>query len=195
MLRSIPLLLALSACNQTPADDPLAGNAAAVDPFAGAPNVVFDYYPVTGRDVRSIRASIAERRPTDDRGKRFAAVTNWHISWHWDGDGQGGCRLATTRTDFSASVRMPRLEPDQVPAAVVADWRRYDAALARHEAGHVRIAYQHLGDVEAAIRNATCATADSAGHAALDRIRQANRDYDSETRHGELQGAVFPSAD
>ncbi|WP_174293281.1 DUF922 domain-containing protein, partial [Sphingomonas bacterium] len=78
------------------------------------------------------------------------------------------------------------------PAEVQAAWRRYAAALDEHEAGHVRYAWQHRGDVLAAIRGATCATAEAAGQAALADIVAHDLAYDRETQHGLTQGAVFP---
>ena len=82
-------------------------------------------------------------------------------------------------------------QPDPTPADRTA-WDRYLAALMVHEAGHVAYTYDRRSDVLAAIRSATCATADRAARAALAAIDAYHIAYDRETGHGATQGASFP---
>ena len=162
------------------------------DGFGDIPNVSVEYYDVSGADVGAIRASMNARRPTDPRdGQPHDAVTSWHISFRYRND-PGGCH-ASQDPEFSAVVTLPRLANEGgVSSETLARWRRFTAALEAHEAGHARWAYEHLGDVKAALSAPSCAGAGAAGEAAIRRIALDDGAYDQQTRHGATQGAVFP---
>jgi predicted secreted Zn-dependent protease len=167
--------------------------AAVADPFAAYPNVKVIHYDVTGTDAASIQASIeahGPRHPNED--KRYAAITDVRINWHWTAKGKS-CDLKRARINFSSIVKMPRLTTfAMLPPALQAEWTAYVAALAAHEAGHVKLAVEHLPRIRAAVRNATCATANRAGRAALKQLKDRDIAYDIATRHGEATGSNFP---
>ena len=171
-----------------------AGPAPSTGPLAGIPNLDVEYYDVSGRSVAEIRASINRVRPRDPNdGQAVDAVNRWYISWRWPGDGRGGCDLRRVELRFTATLRMPRLvNLAQTPRAVVARWNTYMAALERHEAGHIRHAWQNMGQVLRAIRDSTCARASEAGRAAVRILARWDVDYDRRTRHGFTEGAHFP---
>jgi predicted secreted Zn-dependent protease len=149
--------------------------------FAGIPDVTIDYYPVDGGDAHD--------------GRRVDALSSWDLRWSWPRTRHGGCDLAATTIRYKATVRMPQLAATaRLTAAERADWDRYVAALARHEAGHVRYTYRHRGDILATIRRATCRTADAAARAALARLDAYQIAYDRETEHGTKDGASFPAS-
>ncbi len=162
------------------------------DGFGDLPNVSVEYYDVSGADVAAIRASMNARRPTDPRdGQPHDATTSWHISFRYRDD-PGGCH-ASQDPEFSAVVTLPRLADEgRVSSEALGRWRRFIAALRTHEAGHVRWAYEHVGEVKAALTAPSCAGAGAAGEAAIRRIGQHDALYDQQTRHGATQGAVFP---
>jgi predicted secreted Zn-dependent protease len=164
--------------------------------FAGIPDVTIDYYPVDGGDAMAVRRAIDGARPTDAHdGRRVDALSSWDLRWSWPRTRHGGCDLAATTIRYKATVRMPQLAATaRLTAAERADWDRYVAALARHEAGHVRYTYRHRGDILAAIRGATCRTADAAARAALARLDAYQIAYDRETAHGTKDGAGFPAS-
>ena len=177
----------------------LAGPAAAVPPPAGSPlaaipNLDVQYYDVSGRSVAEIRAAINRVRPRDPNdGVAVDALNRWYISWRWPSDGRGGCALGRAQLRFSAILRMPRLVVTaRTPRAVVARWNAYVEALVRHEAGHLRHAWENMGAVFAAIRSSSCAGANLAGQAAVRLLARWDVDYDRQTRHGLSQGAHFP---
>jgi len=88
---------------------------------------------------------------------------------------------------------MPRLVVrPTTPEAVRVRWQRYVNVLARHEANHVRRAFENRGSVLAALRASSCADATRDGQAAIRRLGQHDRDYDRTTRHGFTEGAHFP---
>lgn len=163
-----------------------AAQASMADPFADIPHVRVVSYPVHGRDLAAIQASLArvELRDAHD-GERVEAVTHWRFVWQWPRTRGGGCRLRAARVRFAATVRLPRLVGlATLPPDLQALWRRYLAGLEAHEAMHARYAHDHRGEVLAAILGATCATADAAAHRVLRRLAAHDIAFDRETRHG-----------
>ena len=183
----LPLLPLLTA-----AGDPQAAPTA----FADLPNLTIDYYEVPGGSARAIRRALDAEGMTDAHdGKAIDARARWKIEWTWTGmsDGAGGCRVGTASVRYSAEVRMPRLvDTEKTPPPVLNRWNTYIDALERHEAGHLRYALEHIGDVQAALRNSPCPNADAAAGKVVAAIRQHDADYDLETRHGARDGATFP---
>lgn len=167
----------------------------AADPaaaFAGVPNVVIVQYPVEGREPAAIRASLDARRPTvPDTGVRVDALTRWDIGWGWRGNRSDLCGLSNAVVGFSATVQLPHLTTVVAPD-VRAKWHAYLAALVAHEARHARAAYAARREVLAALRGATCATANAAGAAVLATIRARDAAVDRVTDHGRTEGATFP---
>jgi predicted secreted Zn-dependent protease len=166
----------------------------ATGPLAGIPNLDVQYYDVSGTSVAEIRAAINRVRPRDPNdGIAVDALNRWYISWRWPGDGNGGCALGRTELRFNATLRMPRLvNLQRTPRAVLERWNAYVVALIRHEAGHLRHAFDNMGSVLRAIRASSCAAANDAGRAAVRLLARWDVDYDRETRHGFTQGAHFP---
>lgn len=165
------------------------------DAFAGIPDVTIVYYPVDGTDAASVRRSIDANRPTDAHdGLRVDALSAWDTRWTWPRGPGAKCDLRAAAIRYTATVRMPQLAPTvRLTVTERADWDRYIAALARHEAVHVRYGHDHRDDILAAIRGATCSSADSAARAALARLDAYHIAYDRETGHGASQGASFPA--
>lgn len=160
--------------------------------FAGVPDVAIAWYDVEGTTPAAVRASLDARRPVDPNdGARVDALTRWSISWQWLGSAQDPCGLSNATVGFAASVQLPRLAGAVAPDLRAA-WDRYVAALAAHEARHVRAAYDARMRVLAALRGATCATANAAGEAVLATIHEEARVLDRETEHGQREGARFP---
>ncbi len=152
------------------------------------------YYDVSGDDARAVRVSMNAVRPKDMHdGKPVDALTRWYVAWHWPLGPDGDCDLARVTVSFRATVLLPRLVgPGTQDAALAPAWHRYMTALMTHEAGHVRHAYEHTGDVAAALRQSRCATANKAGADMIRALAQYDIDYDAATHHGATQGARFP---
>lgn len=193
-LRRLTLFLLALAAGLCLAGSATAEPPPATGPLAGIPNLDVQYYDVSGRSVAEIRAAINRVRPRDPNdGLAVDALNHWYMSWRVPGDGRGGCVLARTEIRFTATLRIPRLvDLARTPRAVVVRWQTYMAALERHEAGHLRHAYENIGSVLRAIRAGNCATANEAGRAAIRVLARWDVDYDRATRHGLTQGAHFP---
>jgi predicted secreted Zn-dependent protease len=153
------------------------------------PNVQISYYDIYAVESAAIRTELNKKRPFNDGD----AHTNWHYSWRWDGGPNGECGTKSARVTFSGLVTLPRLaNASKVSSATAADWSRYMSALIRHEAGHLSQAYNAQHSLIEAIRNADCATANSAGEEAVKAMRRQDIEFDRRTNHGMRNGAVFP---
>jgi predicted secreted Zn-dependent protease len=175
--------------------------AAVIDPSGAAPTVVvgavadatMQYYDVTGTTAGELRGSINTQGPLDSGGRRNDALTMWNIDWTWPLNPDSSCILSGATINTTIAVTFPRwLPPAGASAALVQQWNTYEEALVTHESGHVTFVLATAPDVLAAIKGATCATAEAAAQAAVGRIRQHDIDYDTETNHGATQGARFP---
>jgi predicted secreted Zn-dependent protease len=165
--------------------------AQAADPFAGIPNISFRYYEVRGTTSEQINASIRERGPESDDGGG-AGSTDYRIGYNW-GERRNGsrCQVIDPAADFAAIVHLPRLtDVEKLSEPVRAGWRKLIAVLRTHEAGHARIAYDHVDEVRAAVAAAPCGKEQAWGKAVLDRIYRLQVDYDRRTSHGLAQGNI-----
>ena len=175
--------------------------APATEPPGAAPTVVIgvvanatmQYYDLTGTSVAQLRASMDAQGPVDSSGRRNDAFTTWNIDWTWPLTGEGVCILSGATITDTITVTFPRwLPPAGAPASLITRWNTYESALVTHESGHVSFVVTTSADVLAAIKGATCDTAEAAAQAVVTRIRQHDVDYDAETDHGATQGARFP---
>ncbi len=147
-----------------------------------------------------IRERLDEIGPKSEvMGRRFDGLTTWGLHWSFTFDSNDtSCRLRNATIEMEAVITLPELA---VGAALPADelslWNDYLLALRAHEDGHVnnyRAGAQELSNEILALgempdcdqlRKALAAL----GEAKLQRISQADRDYDLKTGHG----AIFPA--
>jgi predicted secreted Zn-dependent protease len=156
------------------------------------PNVTISYYDITATDVAGIRSEMTAKGPVI-RGKHFDGQTRWNYRWYWPGARDGRCNVAHARAVFEAYVRLPRLtHAGSLSPDVLHVWQAYSSALSRHEAQHVRDAYDGRSLVGNAVRASTCATANMAGQSAIEELERQADEYDRLTNHGAEDGAVFP---
>ena len=135
-----------------------------------------------------------EFRPTNPHdGRRYDSYTDWHISWNWPGYGSNECDLTKAQVDYEVWVVAPRWMPEANATPDLIDlWVRYSQNLSLHEQQHVDNIVDNYLQAKDAIQNATCATAEEAAQAILEKFRQFDVEYDRTTNHGETQGARFP---
>lgn len=164
---------------------------------AASPEITFStasvtYYEITGQSAEDLRAQMDLYGPTAD-GYKGDAAANWYITWDWPGYGTTHCDLSQATTTLEVIVTLPQWEiPADASPELKEHWQTYLNHLYQHEQGHVDLYYQYYPQVKEAIRDATCSQADAAAQAVLETIRAADRAYDSQTGHGQTQGAVFP---
>jgi predicted secreted Zn-dependent protease len=154
-------------------------------------------YPVVGCSPAELVAAMSLLGPTRG-GHRYAAYTDWVVTYRFR---VVDLAPAAVAVEADVTMTLPHWIPlRSVPRELVDRWERYVDALRAHERGHVALAERAVEEVRAAIAKtprqldigAVHATAASAAEAALAAVRERERDYDVETRHGASQGASFP---
>ena len=159
------------------------------------------FYTVTGSTLDALAAQIDRGVLDRNDGEYVAAFTDWLVRWRYGYISRGGgCRISAPKISIRLGVAAPRWKrPPGVDTAVVKGWRRFIAALWRHEAGHVRNGLAAATQIERTLTGLeaypSCkeleAAADLKTEAVLERFRGNDRRYDERTRHGETQGAVL----
>ena len=209
VLLSVLLLAACQAASADPSSEPRPrSNAATLASAGGAvatasavsdsddadiPNATVNYYDISGATADEMRTQLNALRPTANDGSKGDAVTTWYVQWYWPGYGTSSCDLAAATVSYDIKVAFPHwVQPANPDPGLVARWTTYTNTLATHEEGHVDYVVDNYQSVAAAIKGATCATADAAAQTALRPIRQHDLDYDADTDHGATQGATFP---
>lgn len=181
-----PLAMAASANAASSRPDMLAS-------LADVPNVVLEYYPVSGRTADDVRAAINSKRLLSEDGKPVDALSRSALRWYWKESRGDHCVPIDPVVEFHATIILPRLVDDaQLPVETRARWYRYVRALETHEAGHVLSSYMLVDTVRQAIANSSCGTADAAAAAATSAFNERDAEYDRVTDHGRNQGAIFP---
>lgn len=174
----IPLLAVLTAATSADVPD--------TSPFAGMPNVTFQYYDVEGRTPAEIYQSMRARAPQKGDG---VAHTAWHIRVGWRQSRRGDtCEVADPITSLSITVTLPRLATaDGVTPQATDFWERTMRGLEIHEAGHAKIAIDHRYDFVKAAAKATCGSIKDVAKRTQEKIEEIQEDYDRRTRHGITQ--------
>ncbi len=162
------------------------------DPFAGIPNVKFQYYELAAIGVDEINAAIRAQGPSGVGGGRGTGRTDYQIAYGWgEMKAVGSCQVTRLTARFSAVVHLPRQADEaRLAAAVRAEWRKISVVLRVHEAGHAWIAYDHVDEVREALAGAPCGKERERAEAVLDRIERLQQDYDRRTAHGLAQGDI-----
>lgn len=158
-------------------------------------NVQIVYYDVQGSTAEGLRASMNESRPRDphDDNHPVDSYTDWYVSWNWPGYGTATCDLSAAVLTYHINIIMPRWDPpDNASPELIAKWKIYLQNLLIHEKGHVDNVVNNYLNIQTAIQSGTCLTAEMEAQKALETLRKFDADYDSATKHGEAQGAVFP---
>lgn len=164
------------------------------DPFQGLENVSFDYYDVSGTDEESINAAIIAHAPHQPDGTWANATTRYTttIQPFRQPDRSGGCTVTKVRHQLGAVVMLPRLtQESDVPERIMVKWRPFIVGLRVHQAGHVRIHYQHVPEMEATLIGVRCDAFGAAVAAGFEQEAALHKAYDRETRDGAAQGATL----
>ena len=192
------LLLPTAACVTVP--KPRA--AVLLPPSVWPSDTMIHWYDVEGDTEAELRAQLDARGPEDTEGQRHDAYTAWHVTWKFPfSQSEEGCSTGPVTTAVHINVTLPRWRgPVDERDPLTRRWRRYLDALKEHESGHRETGFRAATDITETLPalppKPTCEQAEEAANAAarevLKRYRAGDIAYDSETRHGATQGAVFP---
>ncbi len=105
---------------------------------------------------------------------------------------KGVCKVTKLDSQLGAIVVLPRLvDESSVPQRIRAKWGPFIAGLKEHEAGHIRLSYQHIHNFGVAIVGTNCSHYKAAYDADEAASRATQNAYDRETDSGATQGAVL----
>lgn len=161
------------------------------------------HYEISGSTALELRAGMDRLGPKDPAyGTPYAGYTRWGIRWSYDYATAAGCGIENVAVAARIDIVLPRWRDARSgPRELVAEWRRFIAALRRHEEGHAAIARRGARRIARRLESMrtfpSCArlerAADTAAERILEQTRVAERAYDRRTAHGDTQGARFPS--
>jgi len=166
-------------------------DAAAIPALRGIPNVTVSYYEIDANDRTAIGKELWANSIHYD-GRRTNAISGWWYDWKWDAGPGGSCGTANAQISFRAHVALPRIgNAASLSPEVARDWQTYGDALARHEANHVRHAYEGRERVIQAVRASSCASANEAGQRVIDEIGREAYAADSSVKNGDPHEVVY----
>lgn len=156
-------------------------------------------YPITAATLQEIRQQIRRDGPRFN-GRSWDGATRWNLQWRYRFKASPalGCEIDEIQVEVLAQITMPQWLPEtesDEPTKVW--WRRYEAALMEHEAGHARRAVdagRRIRRTLAGTRGTTCdilgRDVNARAQRILEEMRLAQLTYDEETRHGGIQIAA-----
>lgn len=194
-MRILALLLLLPATACVTVPRPRA--AILLPPSVWPQDTLLHWYDIEGDTEAELRAQLDARGP-----EGHDAYTAWHVTWKFPFlQTEEGCTTGPVTTAVRVNVTLPRWKgPADERDPLVRRWRRYLDALKEHESGHRETGFRAATDITETLPalppKPTCEEAEEAANTAarevLERYRAGDIAYDTETRHGATQGAVFP---
>jgi predicted secreted Zn-dependent protease len=152
------------------------------------------YYNVYGQTTDQISQQLTQCSPAS-----YFAKTNYNMNWAYSTKGiaNGKCAISQVRVGMHIVVQYPMWQDGgSASDSVRSQWQKLSTSLAVHEQGHVTRNIQTAQSLVSslrAIQPAGCAAIKAkaasivADHYA--RLRASHTSYDTETNHGQTQGA------
>lgn len=157
-------------------------------------------YPVYGRTVEDLEASLAEQSPMWS-GEHVWGLAQWRVAWTFQPVlHEDHCDVAEVRVQLDVDVVLPEWrDADAAFPEFRAAWEDFAAAVRAHENGHRDRGFLAAGEVHDAllgIRKVDCddlaEVVDERARAVLERHRALDEEYERRTRRGLAQGAAWP---
>ena len=157
-------------------------------------------YNISGESgLPGVRRQLDELGPVSDVAKtRFDGLTAWGLRWGFNyNDSAGACSVRTAEIEIEAVITLPELDVGELSDEDGRLWTAYVDQLRAHEDGHVNIyragAQELSNEITALGEMPSCdelrLALSALGDAKIERISQADLQFDRETGHG----AIFPA--
>jgi predicted secreted Zn-dependent protease len=157
--------------------------------------ILWNRYPVKGKDYESLQSALAVNAPKGVHG-----LAGWNITYHYTTTTDGKtCKFETVRINAKGEILMPHWTDEAAaPQELRQRWKNYHAALRQHEEGHVQIGR----DLATLVREKflslgyfPCSKAQTLAQTEFDQIYkdvwERDKEYDERTQRGASQGARF----
>ncbi len=161
-----------------------------------------EYYEVFGCCEKDLQCELKQKCITWNDGKKYDSVTNWKVKWDYGHDRTPQtCTTDSFTVTIDVTFHLPKWARNgDVPRQLAEKWDTYMEKLMMHEKGHRDRAVEAATELTRAVAELppvrTCAELDQVVHSLcrtrLDKLIEDQKDYDTATKHGVLQGAVFP---
>lgn len=157
------------------------------------------YYDVHGSSYAELHADMRRLGPKINGGS-FVGETRSPMTWGWHTESIAGssCSLRDVRVAVNAQILLPRWSPPaDADSTLVAEWKRFIAALETHEAGHKDISAKAGRALKDELRGLSglCSQvglrANDIARKIIDHATEEQKQYDADTRHGLTQGTGF----
>ncbi len=165
-------------------------------------NEKYVYYDVCGLCENDIQCDLKKKCIKWTDGEKYDSVTSWKIKWDYGRNRvAGACSAEAFTVTVDIVFRLPRWERTKdAPRALADKWDTYMKNLMTHENGHrdlaVAAATDLTRDVVELAPAQTCdeldRRIDDLSRIRMEKLDEAQKEYDVKTDHGRKQGAVFP---
>jgi len=160
-----------------------------------------EYYDVRGISESELRCQMDQNGCRWKDGKRYDAVTTWRVKWDYSHIQTRTCDPASFRVMLEITYRYPQWQrSEEASESLVEKWQAYLRNLTTHEHGHRDMAIEATQDIARSVQElpapASCEDLEqqvrNLSQKRMAKLDADSRDYDSRTRHGATQGALFP---
>jgi predicted secreted Zn-dependent protease len=165
-------------------------------------NEKYEYYEVCGCCEKDVQCDLQKKCIRWKDGKKYDSVTNWKVKWDYSYNRTpGACTADSILVTVDVVFHLPKwVRTSDAPQPLVEKWENYLAKLMTHEKGHRDRAVEAATGLVQAVADVpparTCAELDHEVHTLcrtrMEKLIEDQKDYDTATRHGATQGAVFP---
>ena len=137
------------------------------------PNLTINYFDVTGKNLKAINKSIAERQAAN-AGAAGTTKPGWNLNTSFSKRTTGTqCQIVSANAAFSATLSLPRLVSNAAHSPeLLAAWRDYVAGIENMHAATLWSIHDRKGEVEKAVLASSCEGAQGAAAAAVARLKQ-----------------------
>ncbi len=173
----------------------LYSNSAVAD---SAINTLFEYYDISPKTKYDIKPEIQKSTPIINKSIKFHGSTSWLVEWSisWK-KSNGICYLDSSEAKLNVLFKMPRISPNfSATNAVIGAFNKYYEALLKHENGHMNNGIKALKDIKVLLSNfnsfSDCQVLNEAVKNSITNVvgiyKRQDIAYDTQTKHGKLQG-------
>lgn len=160
------------------------------------------YYSISGNSESQLRDEMNKNRLTCEDAVTFDACTDWYIKWSYPRKiVDGKCYTGSVTISVDVKFTYPQWNVNNEVSSDLKDkWAKFVDALKLHENRHKEHAVNGGKQIREILNSlqgySTCQELDNVvnqkGQDMLSKIRENDRAYDSQTNHGETEGAKFP---
>ncbi|MEO8401359.1 MAG: DUF922 domain-containing Zn-dependent protease [Gammaproteobacteria bacterium] len=165
------------------------------------PHEAESMYKIQGSTAEELRTEM-NHKGIYDQDRRYDADTRWYIKWRYDyNEGRDQCSLSKVQVTVDVTYYLPLwVDYKNADPALQNRWNDYMTNLRTHEIGHAENGKNAAVEIETTLLNfPVMENCDELGKAAnakansiVAKYNAEDIQYDSETKHGKIQGAVFP---